>query len=197
MVSIRDAHDGDVEAITALYDRYIATRTIEWTERHHTVEARRAWLADKHRDGWPVLVAVLPAGADTAPGGDARTDAESDVDGADDTAAGAVVGNVVGVATYGDFRDSVQREGYRFTVEHTIHVDEHTRGLGVGRALMEALVDRARAAGLHAMIGAIDGENQESLAFHERLGFVEVGRLPEVGRKFDRWLDLVLVQRTL
>jgi len=169
MVTIRDAHDDDVEAITALYDRYIATRTIEWTERHHTVEGRRAWLADKQRGGWPVLVAEVDAGS----------------------------GRVVGVATYGDFRDSVQREGYRFTVEHTVHVDEHTEGLGVGRALMDALVARAQAAGLHAMIGAIDGENHASIAFHERLGFVEVGRLPEVGRKFDRWLDLVLMQRTL
>ena len=187
MVTIRDAHDGDVGAITALYDRYIATRTIEWTERHHTVDERRAWLADKRHEGWPVLVAEL----------DTADDSEIDPVDGDDRAGPAVAGRVVGVATYGDFRDSVQREGYRFTVEHTVHVDEHTQGLGVGRALVEALVERARAAGLHAMIGAIDGENHDSIAFHERLGFVEVGRLPEVGRKFDRWLDLVLVQRIL
>ena len=167
MVSIRDAEEHDVEAITTLYNQHIATRTIEWTERPHTVEARRTWLAEKRSGGWPVLVAL-----------------------SDD-------GDVVGVATYGDFRDSTAREGNRFTVEHTVHVHESAAGLGVGRSLVEELLGRARSAGLHAMIGAIDGENPASIAFHERLGFVEVGRLPEVGRKFDRWLDLVLMQRIL
>lgn len=196
MITIRDAHDDDVEAITALYDRHIATRTIEWTERHHTVEGRRTWLADKRRDGWPVLVAELDPAGDGATVDGVHVDLVEDVTVAT-VDGGAGASRVVGVATYGDFRDSVQREGYRFTVEHTVHVDEHVRGRGVGRALMEALVTRAQASGLHAMVGAIDGENHESITFHERLGFVEVGRLPEVGRKFDRWLDLVLVQRTL
>lgn len=108
-----------------------------------------------------------------------------------------IEGTVVGVGTYGDFRDSSTREGYRFTVEHSVHVAESAQGQGVGRSLVMALVDRARADGLHAMIGAIDGENPESVAFHERLGFVEVGRLPEIGTKFGRWLDLVLVQKLL
>ena len=108
-----------------------------------------------------------------------------------------VEGEVAGVGTYGDFRDSKVREGYRFTVEHSVHVAESAQGRGVGRALVLALVDRARAAGLHAMVGAIDGDNPESVAFHEKLGFVEVGRLPEIGSKFGRWLDLVLVQKML
>ena len=56
---------------------------------------------------------------------------------------------------------------------------------------------RARAAGMHVVVGAVDGANDASLRFHERLGFVEVARMPEVGRKFDRWLDLVLVQLVL
>lgn len=104
---------------------------------------------------------------------------------------------LVGFATYGDFRDSLARPGYRFTVEHSVHVRAAWWGSGVGRALMEALIDRARTAGVHAMIGAIDAENVGSLRFHERLGFTEVGRLPEVGHKFGRWLDLVLVERVL
>lgn len=104
---------------------------------------------------------------------------------------------VIGVGTYGDFRDSTSREGYRFTVEHSIHVAEAAQRHGAGRALVLALIDRARSDGLHAMIGAIDGENPESVEFHERLGFVEVARLPEIGYKFDRWLDLILVQKML
>jgi L-amino acid N-acyltransferase YncA len=104
---------------------------------------------------------------------------------------------VIGYAAYGDFRDSLARPGYRFVVEHSVHVDERCWGHGVGRALMEALVDRARAAGLHVMVGAIDSSNVDSLAFHAKLGFVETARMPEVGRKFERWLDLVLVQLTI
>jgi L-amino acid N-acyltransferase len=108
-----------------------------------------------------------------------------------------VGGEVVGFASYGGFRDSMKWPGYARTVEHTIHVREDHWGSGIGRTLMEALVDRARAAGKHVMVGALDGANDASLRFHERLGFVEVARMPEVGRKFGRWLDLVLVQRTL
>jgi phosphinothricin acetyltransferase len=91
----------------------------------------------------------------------------------------------------------VKWPGYRFTVEHTVHVREDHWGSGAGRALMEELVERARAAGKHVMVGALDGANEASLRFHARLGFVEVARMPEVGRKFGRWLDLVLVQRIL
>jgi phosphinothricin acetyltransferase len=106
-------------------------------------------------------------------------------------------GEVIGFTSYGEFRDSTKWPGYRFTVEHTIHVRGDRWGSGVGRALMEALFDHARAAGKHVMVGGIDGANDASLRFHEALGFVEVARMPEIGRKFDRWLDLVLVQRML
>jgi L-amino acid N-acyltransferase len=105
--------------------------------------------------------------------------------------------DVVGFAAYGDFRDSAKWPGYRFTVEHTIHVADGHRGAGIGEALMNDLVARAASAGLHAMVGGIDADNAGSIRFHRRLGFVEVARMPEVGFKFGRWLDLVLVQRTL
>jgi phosphinothricin acetyltransferase len=106
-------------------------------------------------------------------------------------------GRVIGFASYGEFRNATKWPGYRFTVEHTIHIDATHQGAGVGGTLLEALVERATAAGLHVMIGAIDGENDGSIRFHERHGFVEVARVHEVGFKFGRWLDLVLVQRTL
>jgi phosphinothricin acetyltransferase len=104
---------------------------------------------------------------------------------------------VVGVAAFGWFRDVVKRPGYRFTVEHTIHVREDRWGSGIGRALMDALIDSARETGKHSMIGAVDGANEASIHFHERLGFVEVGRLPEIGAKLGRWCDLVLVELRL
>jgi len=104
---------------------------------------------------------------------------------------------VIGFASYDDFRDSTKWPGYRFTVEHTIHVDAEHQGAGVGRDLLRSLIERAGAAGKHVMIGAIDGANAGSIRFHAREGFVEVARLPEVGFKFGRWLDLVLMQRVL
>ena len=106
-------------------------------------------------------------------------------------------GDVVGFTTYGEFRDSVRWPGYRLTVEHSIHVREDHWGSGVGRALIEALATRARADGKHVMVAAVDGENDASIRFHERLGFEVVARMPEIGTKFDRWLDLVLLQRIL
>ena len=106
-------------------------------------------------------------------------------------------GEVVGVAAFGWFRDAVKRPGYRFTVEHTIHVRQDRWGSGIGRELMQALIDLAQASGMHAMVGAIDSANEASIRFHQRLGFAEVGRMPEIGAKFGRWCDLVLFQRRL
>ncbi|HSP98167.1 MAG TPA: GNAT family N-acetyltransferase [Candidatus Dormibacteraeota bacterium] len=101
---------------------------------------------------------------------------------------------VVGFATFGDFRSW---PGYRHTVEHTVHVRADRRGQGVGSALVRALLPVAAALDKHVMIGAIDAANDGSIRMHERLGFVRAGHLREVGRKFDRWLDLVFLQITL
>jgi L-amino acid N-acyltransferase len=109
----------------------------------------------------------------------------------------ADAGDVVGWAGYGDFRDTGRWPGYRFTVEHTVHVREDQWGRGVGRRLMEALIERARAGGKRVMVAAIDASNVDSVRFHQRIGFAEVGRLPGVGEKFGRRLDLVLMHRDL
>lgn len=101
---------------------------------------------------------------------------------------------VLGFASYGDFRPF---PGYARTVEHSVYVDPAHHRQGVGKALLLAVIDHATAAGHHAMVAAIDADNQGSIALHHALGFAQVGRLPEVGRKFDRWLDLVLMQRML
>ena len=104
---------------------------------------------------------------------------------------------VVGVASYGDFRDSTLREGYRFVCEHSVYVDREARGIGVADALMDELCERARAAGLRRMIGTIDAANPASLTFHARRGFVEVGRMPNIGFTFDTWRTMVLMQLDL
>jgi L-amino acid N-acyltransferase YncA len=101
---------------------------------------------------------------------------------------------VAGFATFGDFRTW---PGYRFTVEHTVHVRADGRGQGTGSALVRALLPRAAQLGKHVMVAGVDGANRPSIRFHERLGFTVAGTLREVGRKFDRWLDLVFMQRRI
>jgi phosphinothricin acetyltransferase len=101
---------------------------------------------------------------------------------------------VLGYASYGPFRAF---DGYRQTVEHSVYVAEDARRRGVGSALLVALEAEARAAGLHVMLGGIAADNLASLRLHAKHGFVETGRMPEVGRKFGRFLDLVFMQKLL
>ena len=101
---------------------------------------------------------------------------------------------VAGFATFGDFRTW---PGYRFTVEHSVHVRADGRGRGVGTQLLKALFPYAAALGKHVMVGGVDAANAASIRFHERLGFSRVGQLREVGYKFNRWLDLVFLQRAV
>lgn len=104
----------------------------------------------------------------------------------------AAQGGLAGFATFGEFRAS---PGYRYCVEHTVHVHVDWRGQGVGKRLVQALFPLAAELGKHTMIGAVDAANEASLQMHARLGFERVALLREAGRKFERWLDLVLVQR--
>jgi phosphinothricin acetyltransferase len=106
-------------------------------------------------------------------------------------------GDVVGWAGYDDFRDTARWPGYRFTVEHSVHVRADRRGAGVGSALMQPLIARASALGKHVMVAGVDASNAASIRFHERLGFERVAHFKEVGFKFGRWLDLVFLQRFL
>lgn len=99
-------------------------------------------------------------------------------------------GEVLAFGTYGSFR---ARSGYRLTVEHSIYVKDGAKGKGLGRRLIERLIAQARADGYHAMVGAVDGQNEASLAFHKKLGFQASCLMPQVGMKFGRWLDLYLV----
>ena len=103
-------------------------------------------------------------------------------------------GDVLGFASFGDFR---AWSGYGATVEHSVHVHADARRRGVGRALLGALPGRARALGKHVILGGIDADNGASLALHASLGYEKVAHFRQVGRKFDRWLDLVFVQLIL
>ena len=99
---------------------------------------------------------------------------------------------VLGFSSFGEWRT---RWGYRYTVEHSVHVRADQRGQGIGRALVAALLPRAKTMGMHAMVAHIDAQAAASIHLHGKLGFELVGTFREVAQKFDRWLDLVVMQR--
>jgi L-amino acid N-acyltransferase YncA len=164
---VRPATTQDLPAVVDIQNALLGTTTYEWTETPHALDDRVAWLEAQRTAGHPALVAV------------------------DDDH------QVIGWVAYGDFRDSRRWPGYRFTVEHTIHVAERHWSQGVGRALLDALIEHARLAGKRVMVAGIDGSNVRSIRFHARLGFHEVARMPGVGDKWGKRLDLVLMQREI
>ena len=101
---------------------------------------------------------------------------------------------VLGFARYFQFRGGL---GYRHTAEHTIMLHPDAQGRGVGRVLMDTLCADAKTAGFHTMFAGCSGENPDAVRFHATLGFQEVATLKEVGFKFGRWIDLVLMQKHL
>jgi phosphinothricin acetyltransferase len=103
-------------------------------------------------------------------------------------------GRILGFVSYVQFRRGV---GYARTVEHTILLAPEAKGRGVGRGLMSAACDTARAAGIGSIWAGVSGENPSGVAFHAHIGFEEVARLPKVGFKFGRWMDLVLMRKWL
>jgi phosphinothricin acetyltransferase len=165
---VRDAGEAELSGILAIYNDAVAHTTAIWNEVLVDLDNRRQWWRGRMETGFPVLVAVGDSGGET--------------------------GTVLGYASYGPFRPF---DGYRRTVEHSVYVAETARRRGAATALLTALEARARAAGMHVMVGGVAADNEASLDLHRRLGFSETGRLPEVGQKFGRWLDLVFMQKTL
>ena len=160
---IRVAAEGDLEAITAIYNDAILTTTASWDDEVVTLENRRVWLAEHGTEPNVTLVAEVD-------------------------------GEVVGFAGYGRYRE---KAGYDLTVEHSVYLTPAAQGHGLGTRLLSELVVAATDRGIHVMIGGLSADNETSLRLHRRLGFVETARMPQVGKKFGRWLDLVFVQRIL
>ncbi|MCG5077618.1 GNAT family N-acetyltransferase [Paraburkholderia tagetis] len=163
-MEIRDAGPEDIDGITAIYNDAVLHTTAIWNDQTVDAANRRAWLADRQKLGYPVLVAV---------------DAHQ---------------SVLGYASFGDWRAF---DGYRHTVEHSVYVRNDQRGRGLGLALMQILIGRAREIGKHVMVAGIEANNAGSIGLHEKLGFEHVGHMKEVGMKFGAWLDLAFMQLRL
>jgi L-amino acid N-acyltransferase len=103
-------------------------------------------------------------------------------------------GKVIGWGSLSKFHG---RSAYRNTVENSVYVHHQHHRRGVGSALLQELIARARATGFRAIIAGIDGEQAASVALHAKFGFEKVGHLKQVGFKFGRWLDVIYMELLL
>ncbi|HYB09134.1 MAG TPA: GNAT family N-acetyltransferase [Alphaproteobacteria bacterium] len=104
-------------------------------------------------------------------------------------------GEIVGYAYAGQYR---VRSAYRYTIEDSVYVDRNSLRQGIGRTLLRVLIERCRTLGYRQMIAVIgDAGQSSSVAAHMAMGFEQVGRLPSIGYKLGRWVDIVLMQRAL
>ncbi|HEY3283563.1 MAG TPA: GNAT family N-acetyltransferase [Armatimonadota bacterium] len=101
------------------------------------------------------------------------------------------------VLGWGSLSQFHPRKGYELTVEDSVYVHHRFYRRGIGRAILTDLIRRASDLGHHTILASISGEQEASIRLHESLGFREAARMIEVGRKFDRWLDLVYLQLML
>lgn len=160
---IRDATEGDAEAIAAIYAHHVLTGTASYDTEPPAAEFHRDKIRQVLDAGWPYLVAEE-------------------------------AGEVAGYAYATQMRP---RAAYRFTAEDSIYVHPDRLRRGVGKALLEALLQRSAGCGFGTMIAIVGGADPASVALHEALGFRKAGRLKGVGFKFGRWLDSVYLQRDL
>ena len=161
-ISVRPALEGDVAAITRIYNQGIVDRvaTLETAERNE--DERRAWLAAREQRH-PVVVAERG-------------------------------GTVVGWGSVNSFNP---RPAYRHVADVSVYVERETRGTGVGRALLERLVQAAREIGYHKLVLATFPFNPAGQALYRRVGFREVGTYREQGELDGRWVDVTVMELLL
>jgi L-amino acid N-acyltransferase YncA len=168
-MELRLARAGDAEATRQIYNSAVDT-IATFDLRPRSLAEQGAWLGARS-GAYAAMVAVEPG---TGPG----TGTEE----------------VIGFGSLSPYRD---RPAYATTVEISIYVRSDQRGRGVGRFLLDGIVDVAVAHGFHCVIARIVGGNEASIALFRSAGFELVGTEREVGRKFRRWLDIVELQKLL
>lgn len=167
-LSIRLATVDDAAAVRAIYNVEVEHHSTTMDLVTRTLDEQRTWLAERS-GAFAAVVATLPA-----------TDGNQ--------------GAVVGFASLSPYKE---RAAYRTTVENSVYVSRDHGGLGIGRALMEHLIDVARTSGFHSIIARIEASSEASRALHRSCGFELLGVEREVGRKFNRWLDVAVLQLLL
>ena len=165
--TIRLATVADAAPILEIYNYEVANHTSTFDIVPRTLDGQRAWLAERS-GAFAAVVATIP---------------NRDGDPA-----------VVGFASLSPYKE---RAAYRTTVENSVYVSREHGGLGIGRTLMEHLIEVARDSGFHSMIARIEASSEASRALHQACGFVLVGVETEVGRKFNRWLSTAVMQLML
>jgi L-amino acid N-acyltransferase YncA len=165
---IREATEADLPRMLEIYNDVVLTTTAIYEIEARTFEQYLDWFRNKRPQGFQQFVAVL-----------------TDTQGAE---------QVIGYCGLGPFR---ARHCYYPTVELHLHLAKEHRGRGFGTKILAFLVAHARAGKFHVMIAGIDSTNAPSIKLHEKLGFKIAGELSQVARKFDRWLDLTLMQLVL
>ncbi len=170
-VTIRPARESDLADIGRIYAEAVANTTATFDLEPWSDEKLAEWFA-AHGGRYPALVAETAESAKSAEN----------------------AGRVVGWASVSPFHP---RPGWALTVENALYVEPKAREKGVGGALLEQLINEAREAGHRVIVARIVEGNAASLCLHLKVGFVEVGTLEGVGRKFGRLLDVTILQKTL
>ncbi|MEN9714004.1 MAG: hypothetical protein RLZZ164_668 [Actinomycetota bacterium] len=164
-ITFRAAKAADMQAVTDIYNFYIANTVITFDIDPHAVSDWQEKLAHLDAEGLPFIVAV--------------TDPDE----------------VIGFAYAGPWRT---KAAYARTAEDTLYLREDFTGKGIGSKLLHELIERSKAAGLRELVAVIaDQDVETSIALHEKFGFKRVGHLEGVGFKFDRWLGVVMMQKSL
>ncbi len=178
---IRMATATDLPAINAIYNYYVRHSTCTYQLEPSSAREREAWFS-RHGPRLPVTVAESSAADARAP----------DASGA---AAGAPVPDTGRILGWASLSPLHERPAYRFTVEDSVYVHPNRLHRGIGRALLADLLRRSDEFGYRNVIASISADQEPSVALHRQLGFVEAGRLVKVGFKFERWLDVLYLQR--
>ena len=176
----RLATNGDAEAMRVIYNAEVVGSTVTFDMVPRSRDDQVAWLAE-HRGAYPAIVAVADGEGESGEGEASEGEGERE-------------GEVLGFASVSPYRS---RPAYSTTVEDSVYVRTDCRGRGVGRLLLSDLVELTGAHGFHTVMARIVGGHAVSIALHRSCGFEVVGVEREVGRKFGRWLDVVVMQRLL
>ncbi|MDX2681348.1 GNAT family N-acetyltransferase [Streptomyces sp. NY05-11A] len=172
-VQVRPGVEGDLDALTRLYNHYVHETSITFDTTVFTPEERRPWLLSHPEDG-PYRLMVA-------------TEADSqDIRGTSQ--------EILGYATSSPYRP---KAAYSTSVEVTVYVAPHAGRRGIGTLLYEALFEALAGEDVHRAYAGIAQPNEASARLHERFGFRHVGTYREVGRKFGRYWDVAWYEKDL